>query len=453
MEDTKTEKTRTVKKGKKAGKVILIILSALLAFVLVAIALYQIPAIKKKFYPYVTVYKARLIYALKPPSKSVFEPSVNSTMDLAVVQSLTAMAPIATSTPVPSATPVTETDETKTVAEPSPTAVPTPLPAAVKLEGIVQEYQRFNSCGPANLALAMRYWGWVGEQTDIEAVIKPKLEDLNVFPEELIYFVQTQTNLDALMRYGGDIDLLKKFIAAGYPVMVERGYINRDEKNEDGWMGHYSVVDAYDDARAEVHMPDTFNGYIWRDYDLLQSDWDQFGGTYLIVFPAEDKDKILDLLGEHADAEYNLDYTLNKFRTRLQSAERHEQYFLWTTVGELLVLKKDYAEAAKAFDEAFAVYRWLPLDDRPWRMLWYQIGPFEAYYNMGRYDDVIRLAYKTVTDIASAPGFPEIFLWSARAQIKEGNIGTATFELKRALQYHPNWEPALAELKALGVEP
>lgn len=452
MEEIKQEDKISRKKGKKFAKVLLIVFSSLLAFVLVAIALYQIPAIKKKLYPYVTVYKARLIYALKPPSKSVFEPAVNSTMDLAVAQNLTAMAPTATQQPEPSATPVVTSEETA-ISEPSATPLPTPIPAAVKLEGIVQEYQRFNSCGPANLALAMRYWGWVGEQTDIEEIIKPKLEDLNVFPEELIYFVQTQTPLDALMRYGGDIDLLKKFVAAGYPVMVERGYINRDEKNEDGWMGHYSVVDAYDDARGEVHMPDTFNGYIWRSYELLQSDWDEFAGTYILIFPSADKDKILDLLGEHADAAYNLDYTLEKFKTRLQTAKRHEQYFIWHTIGELLVLKKDYVEAAKAFDEAFAVYRWLPLDDRPWRMLWYQIGPFEAYYHTGRYDDVISLAYKTVTDTASAPGFPEIFLWSARAQIKKGNVGTATFELKRALQYHPGWEPALAELKALGVEP
>lgn len=453
MEPIKQEDKPSSKRGKKTVKVLLIGFGILLAFVLVAIALYQIPAIKKKFYPYVTTYRARLVYALKPPSKSVFEPSVNSTMDLAVAQTLTAMRPTSTSMPTPSATPLTQPQETSISVEPGATPLPTPIPEVVKLEGIVQEYQRFNACGPANLALAMRYWGWVGEQTDIEGIIKPRLEDLNVFPEELIYFVKTQTQMDALMRYGGDIDLLKKLVAAGYPVMVERGYINRDKKNEGGWMGHYGVVDAYDDARGEVHIPDTFNGYIWLSYDRLQSDWDEFGGTYILVFPAEDKDKVMGLLGDHADADFNLDYTLDKFRTRLQTAERHEQYFIWHTIGELLVLKKEYVEAAKAFDEAFAVYRWLPLDDRPWRMLWYQIGPFEAYYHIGRYDDVISLAYKTVTDTASAPGFPEIFLWSARAQIKKGNIGTATFELKRALEYHPGWEPALAELKALGVEP
>ena len=447
------EKELPEKKIKKGKRIALIVLAVFVALVLIALALYQVPAIKRKVYPYLTIYKAKITYFFKPPAQSTFDPSVNTTMDAGVIATLTAMAPTATPLPEPSATAENlQNTESVTDQTSTETPLPTQIPAQVSLEGIVQEYQRFNSCGPTNLALALRYWGWEGEPIGIEEIIKPTLADLNVTPKEMLSYVNEHTQLKAIMRYGGDVDILKKFIAAGFPVLVERGYINRDDEHEDGWMGHYGVVDAYDDAKAAVHIPDTFNGNIWLDYAILQSDWDEFAGTYLLIFKPEDEAKVLTLLGEQADEAYNLDYTLDKFRAKLALSERHEQYFILYTIGELLVLKKDYVEAAKTFDEAFALYGWLPVDDRPWRMLWYQVGPYEAYYYTGRYDDVIRLAYKTVTD-ASEPALPETFLWSARAQIKQGNIGTATFELKRALQFHPGWEPALAELEALGVEP
>jgi tetratricopeptide (TPR) repeat protein len=321
----------------------------------------------------------------------------------------------------------------------------------VQLEGIVQEYQRMNSCGPTNLALALRYWGWVGEQIDIEQVVKPRLEDLNVTPQEMLTYVQENTQQDAVLRFGGTVDLLKRLVAAGYPVLVERGFVNLDEEWK-GWLGHYGVVDGYDDAQNAVHIPDTVNGNIWIDYDTLQKFWDEFSGTYLVIFPPDEREIVLGLLGDHADPEYNLNYTLALFRERSEKADRSEQYFAYYSLGELLVMKRDYVNAAEAFDKAFEVYGWLPVEDRPWRMLWYQVGPYEAYYYTGRYKDVVRLTYKTITD-ASTAALPETFLWSGRANVALGNTQTAIFDFNRVLQWHPGWPPAVAELKALGVEP
>jgi tetratricopeptide (TPR) repeat protein len=217
-------------------------------------------------------------------------------------------------------------------------------------------------------------------------------------------------------------------------------------------MGHYGVVDGYDDAKNAVHIPDTVNGNIWVDYETLQKFWDEFAGTYLVVFPPQEREIVLGILGEQADPEYNFDFTLEIFTARAETAELSQQYFAYYSLGELLVMKKDYANAAAAFDKAFEVYGWLPVDDRPWRMLWYQVGPYEAYYYTGRYQDVVSLTFKTIKD-ASKPALPESFLWSGRANVALGNTETAIFDFKRALQWHPGWEPALAELKALGVEP
>ena len=160
----------------------------------------------------------------------------------------------------------------------------------------------------------------------------------------------------------------------------------------------------------------------------------------------------MSILGDDADVDYNLDRTLEKFRERAETVDRSEQYFAYYSLGELLVMKKQYVDAAAAFDQAFAVYGWLPVDDRPWRMLWYQVGPYEAYYYTGRYKDVVSITYKTIKD-ANTPALPETFLWSGRANIALGNTDTAIFDFKRALQWHPGWEPALAELEKLGVTP
>lgn len=432
---------------KRRGRGLLIALGVIAALIVILLALYQIPAIHDRAYFYVTTLRSKVFYFLRPPAKSEFEISGETTMDAQVMATLTAFAPTATLTPTMEPTPVVTL--TQQVADPAAaTPLSTAIPAAVQLEGIVQEYQRFNSCGPANLVLNLRYWGWEGIQEDVEAVVKPVLQDLNVSPSELLEYVKGHTDLDAILRLGGDIDLLKKLVAEGYPVLAQRGYVNRD----DGWMGHYGIVDGYDDAQGSVHIPDTFNGNIWLKYDEFQRVWDEFHGTYLVVFPPEEREIVLSILGADADADYNLDRTLEKFRERAETADRSEQYFAYYSLGELLVMKKQYVDAAAAFDQAFAVYGWLPVDDRPWRMLWYQVGPYEAYYYTGRYKDVVSITYKTIKD-ANTPALPETFLWSGRANVALGNTNTAIFDFKRALQWHPGWVPALAELEKLGVTP
>lgn len=432
---------------KQRGRGLLIAIGVIAALVLILFALYQIPAIHDRAYFHVTTLRSKIFYFLRPPAKSEFEISGETTMDAQVMATLTAFAPTATPTSAPEPT-VAATSTAEAAVPPTATPLPTTIPAAVQLEGIVQEYQRFNSCGPANLVLNMRYWGWEGIQEDVEAVVKPVLQDLNVSPSELLEYVEGHTDLDAILRLGGDIDLLKKLVAAGYPVLAQRGYVNRD----DGWMGHYGIVDGYDDAEGAVHIPDTFNGNIWLKYDEFQRVWDEFHGTYLVVFPPEEREIVLSILGGDADADYNLDRTFEKFRERAETVDRSEQYFAYYSLGELLVMKKQYVDAAAAFDQAFAVYGWLPVDDRPWRMLWYQVGPYEAYYYTGRYKDVVSITYKTIKD-ANTPALPETFLWSGRANIALGNTDTAIFDFKRALQWHPGWEPALAELEKLGVTP
>ena len=122
------------------------------------------------------------------------------------------------------------------VATGTPTVTPDPLPEMVQLDSPAWEKQDWNNCGPATLALNLRYYGWDGDQFDISELLKPDRGDKNVNIDELIYYVHNRAGwLAAQYRVGGTIEILQRFIAAGYPVMVEKGYEIESDGPDDGW--------------------------------------------------------------------------------------------------------------------------------------------------------------------------------------------------------------------------
>lgn len=109
---------------------------------------------------------------------------------------------------------------------------------------------------------------------------------------------------------------------------------------------------------------------------------------------------------------------------------------------------QDYTGAAQAYDEAFLLYPSLPENGRPWRMMWYQTGPYWAYYYTGRYQDVIDLATNTL-EAMSQPFLEESYYWRALARLALGDSKGAIKDLRSSLEYHPGFEPALAQLEQL----
>ncbi|MEA1977351.1 MAG: hypothetical protein U9N80_05580, partial [Chloroflexota bacterium] len=113
-----------------------------------------------------------------------------------------------TSVPPPASNVVTS------VSSPTPAATPLPLPELVMLPSPEWEKQDWNNCGPATLAIALRFFGWEGDQFEISDLVKPDRGDKNVNIEEMIYFVRTRAGwLEADFRVGGTIETLKRFLA------------------------------------------------------------------------------------------------------------------------------------------------------------------------------------------------------------------------------------------------
>lgn len=387
--------------------------------------------------------RAQIKYALNPPEQVVFAPSGQQTEQPSPTPrpSRTPTPTIALITIVPTHTPT-----------PIPTATPspTPLPPQAMLTGILHQYQTWNNCGPANLAMALSFWGWKGDQRDTAAFLKPNARDKNVMPYEMEAFVEEQTELNAVVRVGGNLQILKAFISSALPVIVEKGF---EGIGFDGWMGHYQVVTGYDDAKGVFYVQDSYKGPdLPISYEDMISNWRAFNFTYIVIYPDERRQQVLDILGLNAYDNFNYRTAEQIAAQEVSRLSGRDLYFALFNQGASRVALQDYTGATASFDAAFANYERIPTELRPWRMMWYQTGPYFAYYFTGRYADVVNLATQTL-ETMSEPILEESYYWRARALLALGDNEAAIKDLNQCLEVHEGFAPCLDELAKLGIFP
>lgn len=422
-----------------------IYLLVLAAGLLIGIPLiYNLPPVRERLDWRVAEFVARIKYAVSPPEQIVFVPEE---IDIAT----TSMPALQISPTVPPTDTITRVPSTyEAVSTPSPTATLEPLPLEVQLESFRHEYQTWNNCGPATLAMALSFWGWEGDQRPIAAFTKPNPRDKNVMPYELTDFVEQETDLESIHRVGGEIELLKRFLASGFPVIIEKGF---EGPGFEGWIGHYVLANGYDESRRLFTMQDSYYGPNQvMEYEDLISYWRAFNYTYIVIYPSEREEEVFTILGSHVDVEYNNRYAAQKASDEIYRTTGRDQFFAWFNRGTNLVQLQDYAGAASAYDQAFGLYPSIPEKERPWRMMWYQTGPYWAYYYSGRYQDVTNLSTTTL-DAMSEPVLEESYYWRALAREALSDDKGAIKDLGSALKVHPGFEPAVIKLDQLGVEP
>jgi tetratricopeptide (TPR) repeat protein len=268
-------------------------------------------------------------------------------------------------------------------------------------------------------------------------------------PYEMVDYVNTQTELRAISRLAGSVDLLKRFVAAGFPVVIEKGLEGPDF---DGWMGHYELITGYDDALSLFTAEDSYMGSgLKLPYTVIESYWRAFNGAYIIVYPISREQEMLALLGDHAQEGYNRQFAAQLALEESTVLAGRDQFFALFNRGSSLVSLLDYAGAASAYDQAFALYPSIPQKERPWRMMWYQTGPYWAYYYTGRYQDVVDLATKTL-DNMSEPVLEESYYWRGLAFDALGDRQKAIEDLQMSEKTHPGFLPAVEQMRQLGVE-
>ena len=229
--------------------------------------------------------------------------------------------------------------------------------------------------------------------------------------------------------------------------MVEKGI-----DGQDGWLGHYVVISGFDDNRQTFTLQDSLRGpNLPVSYQLFESQWRSFNYTFLVIYSANRETEVMELLGIHANETANYQNAAQKASAEIYALTGRGQYFAWFNRGTNLMRLQDFVGAAAAYDQAFGLYPSLPANERPWRMLWYQTGPYFAYFYSGRYYDVINLATTTL-DAMSEPVLEESYYWRALAKEALGDLDGAIKDFRLSLEHHPGFGPSLEQLRRLGVE-
>ncbi|RPI85468.1 MAG: hypothetical protein EHM41_10830 [Chloroflexi bacterium] len=438
-----------------------ILLVILILLCMVSVGLYYLPPIHSRLAWRIDDLRARVREVFSPPESIEFISSE------AMAEANPSALPVSTTTPIPTNTPVPTQTAPEDTPLPTftPTLTPTPLPASISLTSDTFRYMHqhgaYNYCAPATLGMALSFWGWEGDRTDTGKVVKPYPKDLNVMPYEMEDFAETQARLGAITRVGGDSDLIKRLVAAGLPVLVEKGVYFRDLSGVVSWMGHYQLVTGYDDGKGIFITQDSYvepGENHPEPYDTFLSNWRSFNYTYIVLYPPEREAEVLAVLGPHADETYNLQYAANLASEEVYSGLTGvDLLFAWYNRGTNLVKLQDYGGAATAYDQAFSIYNTLPEDKsvRPYRILWYQTGPYYAYYYTGRYYTVIDLADSSLEAVFYDDTSPEESLyWRGMAKLALGDNSGAIADFRESIDpYHPGFEPSVYQLTQLGVEP
>lgn len=397
------------------GRVLLV----LAGLAVIGLLLYQVPYIHKRLswrLEYASVYARSVI----DPVGNM--PTVNPTLETEITPTVT-IAATQEPTAVPTVAPTA-----------APTPTPPPLPEQVTLPAPKNEAEDLNACGPATLAMALRFWGWEGDQYTISKEIKTIRADRNVNVEELKYYVDNFVpDMRAEFRVGGDIDVIRRFLADGMPVMIEESLILEKSfmVDDDRWAGHYLLVTGYDDASQEFTSQDSELGANRKvSYSKLEEDWQSFNHVYILIYPPDKQNNVLNLLGAQNDAATNRQYALDQAKAKTISDPTNA--YAWFNLGTNLVYFERYDEAVAAYDQA----RDLGL---PKRMLRYQFGPFIAYFNAGRIDDLSALADYALEITKNSE---EALLWKGWALYRQGKREEALASFQAALDAHPNYGDA-----------
>lgn len=323
-------------------------------------------------------------------------------------------------------------------------AAQTLLPAKVTLApppfDPKKDMQGWNNCGPATLALALRYWGWQGDQTTIAGVIKPNDQDRNVNIEELAEYAQQYAGLQAVYRVAGDLETLKRFISAGYPVIVETSF-NLTESfwpGDDRWSSHFVLLTGYDDTLSTFTAQDVFNGPDTAiPYAKLNEDWRSFNYLYMVLYPADENSAVAALFG----SDWSVSTNWQKAAALALAAADDESRdpFTWFNLGASLTALQQYDQAWLAFEKS----RQLGL---PQRMLRYQFSIFEAAYETGHASDLLAL---TAYALEITPNSEEAFYWQGQAYLSLQQYPQARQSFVTALSFRPGYSEASQALNTI----
>jgi hypothetical protein len=256
-----------------------------------------------------------------------------------------------------------------------------PLPASFLLQNDYQVYETWNNCGPASLSMALSYFGIHESQAALGAILRPyhnpygDNDDKDVTLDALAGQART-FGLLAYHRPDGTIALLKRFVANGMPVMAETTMTTGDD------IGHYRVVKGFDDLSGTIIQDDSMQGHNVRfsdaDFDAM---WKKYNYEYLVLVPTPKQRLAEEILGQDLNVHVAWQRTVQMDKAALAANPRDVDSRFNLSVADYHV--GAYQQSVDEYEQV--------QNQLPFRTLWYQIEPIEAYEALGDYQQVFAI--------------------------------------------------------------
>jgi tetratricopeptide (TPR) repeat protein len=322
---------------------------------------------------------------------------------------------------------------------PAPTLTPTPQPPTLQLGNGTHVFQTFNNCGPAALSMYLSYWGIEKSQTELGTVLRPYQnpqgdnDDKSVTLSELAGLAP-EYDLNAYHRPGGSIDMAKRFLAAGIPV-ITRTLLHADDD-----IGHFRLLKGYDDTLREFTQDDSLQGRSLKyGYDRYLQLWKAYNFEYLVMVPDGKSETVHRILGENLDEGVAWRNAVRLSESQL--ATDPDDVNARFNLSVALYHTGDYSRSVAEYERV--------QPRLPWRTLWYQSEPVLSYYALGRDDDVLRITESVISNQNRA--YSELYILRGNIFRKRGNPEAARSEFEKAVLYNRNLKEAKEALDSLRI--
>jgi tetratricopeptide (TPR) repeat protein len=216
------------------------------------------------------------------------------------------------------------------------------------------------------------------------------------------------------------------------------------------WQDSYTPIDE----TKVSYKAQGFNQKI--SYAEYITDWRAFDYVFILVYPADRKADLDNVLGPWADQTWSIQHALDIANQEIPTLSGMDLFFAWFNKGTSLVYLGQGGDASTAYDYALqTLYPTLSNDQnkRPYRILWYQTGAYKAYFSTSQFDKVITLADNVLSTIVKPRSLEESWYWKAQAEYALGQYDKAYADIKQAYYYNKNLQATIETMQAWGVTP
>ncbi|MFN8497086.1 MAG: C39 family peptidase [Anaerolineae bacterium] len=224
---------------------------------------------------------------------------------------------------------------------------PKPAPAAYSLGQLKHSVQTLNNCGPASVVAVLDYYGFNVSQGEARQVLRPYADSRGMGWQVIAPYV-AKFGLETKARINGNDDIIKALVANDIPVIVLQNV------SESYRVGHYRVVQGYDDKAGVFYVDDSLLGpNLAIPYDSFNARWDSLTyswNRYIPIYRPDQAPLVAAILGP--------DFTDSGMYSRvlpdLQAAVKANpsDRMAWSRLVEALAGAERYQEALTALDNS-----------------------------------------------------------------------------------------------------